>query len=329
MIQEAFDIICNDNSKTFICYHDPSGNFLFVSNSSKTILGFDPEELIGTNSYDYIHPKDQEYVEKVLHFPSLDGKIDAIGEYRFRKKNGDYIWFRTETKLLKDSNNIVIHILSISTDITELVSLKHELVKQKMLFDETGKMAKIGAWELELDPINLRWSKEIYDIYEVDYTYNPIYNDIMTFFPGEAREMLELAINNAKQGIPYDLVLPFITAKENKIWVRAMGKPYMELGKIIKLFGVFQDITKEVITRNKLNLMIDQLTNQKKQLENFNETLSQNIRTPFTKLNTLLNNYEMANDEAEKEKILSNLISLSKSLNEFLDKLVDSTTMLQ
>lgn len=329
MIQESFNIICNDNSKTFICYHDPSGKFLFVSNSSKNMLDFSPEELIGTNPYDYVHPKDQEYVEKVLHFPSLDGKIDAIGEYRFRKKNGDYIWLRTETKLLKDSNNAFIHILSISTDISELISLKQELFKQKMLFDEAGKMTKTGAWELELDPMKLTWSKEIHEIYEVDYAYNPIYNDIMAFFPGEAKEMLESAINIAKEGVPYDLTLPFITAKGNKIWVRAIGKPYMELGKIIKLYGVFQDITKEMINRNKLNLMIDQLTNQKKQLENFNETLSQNIRTPFANFNTLLNNYEASNDEAEKEKILNNLISLSKSLNEFLDKLVDSTTMLQ
>ena len=44
---------------------------------------------------------------------------------------------------------------------------------------------------------------------------------------------------------PYDIELELITAKGNKKWVRIIGSPAIENGKVVKLTGSFQDITEQ------------------------------------------------------------------------------------
>ncbi|KAI9145018.1 hypothetical protein BKA69DRAFT_1052600 [Paraphysoderma sedebokerense] len=48
--------------KSFISFHDfsPRATFLYVSPSVYDILGFKPEEMIGTSTYDYVWPPDWE-----------------------------------------------------------------------------------------------------------------------------------------------------------------------------------------------------------------------------------------------------------------------------
>lgn len=44
-------------------------------------------------------------------------------------------------------------------------------------------------------------------------------------------------------GEPYDLVIRFITANGNHLWVRTICRPQIEDGKAVKLMGIFQNIT--------------------------------------------------------------------------------------
>src|SRR5690606_29633067 len=44
-------------------------------------------------------------------------------------------------------------------------------------------------------------------------------------------------------GEPYDLELSFIRASGERIWVRTIGKPVMENGKVVRVTGNIMDIT--------------------------------------------------------------------------------------
>ncbi|EMK07736.1 PAS domain S-box protein [Leptospira kirschneri str. MMD1493] len=48
-----------ERSPELICFHDPNGVFLYVSPSVTSMLGYQPEELIGKNPYDYFNPLDK------------------------------------------------------------------------------------------------------------------------------------------------------------------------------------------------------------------------------------------------------------------------------
>src|SRR5512147_2785103 len=59
-----------ENSSDMISKHDSKGIFLYVSPACRTILGYEPEELIGTSVTPLIHPEDASQLIELLATPS-------------------------------------------------------------------------------------------------------------------------------------------------------------------------------------------------------------------------------------------------------------------
>ncbi len=329
MEKDDFKSLCLKYGGELICLHEAIGTYIEVSPSIEKIAGYTPQELVGKNPYDYFHDEDKEYIEKTGHLPSLRGKSDTVTVYRFRKKDGTFIWFESETIPLKDEEENITNVLTITKDITEVKSKLDFLYKEEVLWEETGRLAKLGAWELDLETMTPIWSKTTYDIHEVPYDQQPVLEEAINFYAEEARPVIEKLVQEAIEfGKPWDKQLPFITAKRNKIWVRTIGRPEIRLGKTIKLYGIFQDVTKEIETRNQQKELIDQLTSQKKQLQEFNQIVSHNLRSPISSLNTLLHFFDEADDDEEKEEIVDNIKQASNSLNALLEDLVEAVKII-
>ena len=133
--EEKFRFIA-ENTTDLITQHNTDGTFSYVSNSSKEIIGYNPEELIHGSPYDFIHPDDllimqnahQEIAEKLKTKPLT---------YRFRKKDGSYIWMESVTKVILKNKRQIIGMQSSSRDITEMIKaaeeMKLNLLKEKEL----------------------------------------------------------------------------------------------------------------------------------------------------------------------------------------------------
>ncbi len=166
--------------------------------------------------------------------------------------------------------------------------------------------------------------KITYDIYELDYSFKPDFDNSLSFFPTPAREKLQALQKEAiDRGISYDIILPFVTAKQNKRWVRLITRPEIRFGHVFKLYGVIQDVTRPREDQNRLQLMVQYLTQQKRQLENFNQIISHNFRGPIGNLSTLANYLENEKDPATKDEYISYIKESSNQLMEELNSLVD------
>jgi PAS domain S-box-containing protein len=125
-----------------------------------------------------------------------------------------------------------------------LKTLVQTLRKSEDLLKSIGRMAKVGGWELDLQTMGMIWTEETYRIHEIYPEVCPELDEAIEFYAPEARPVLQGAIKQAsEEGIPYDLELPFITAKGNRRWVRAMGNAERQDGKTTRLYGTFQDVT--------------------------------------------------------------------------------------
>jgi PAS domain S-box-containing protein len=107
-----------ENSSEVIQICDKSANILYVSPSVYSILGYSPEELVGTSDLSRISthgvPDYQRMFDNLISDP--DSTITI--QYSYKQKNGEEIWLEVAGKnLLKDSaiNGIVLNI----RDITE------------------------------------------------------------------------------------------------------------------------------------------------------------------------------------------------------------------
>ena len=143
--------------------------------------------------------------------------------------------------MIQGNNKIVSSFI----DVTERKLAVEALFKTTEQLEHIGKMARIGGWELDLATMQVNYSRETARIHEVDFPYvPPKLSQGNEYYPPEVWPDVQAAVQAAiEHGTAYDREWPFITAKGNRIWVRAQGFCVKENGKSIKLQGTFQDIT--------------------------------------------------------------------------------------
>ena len=126
---EAKFRLISENSKDIICIHYPNGKYKYVSPSSKIILGYDNEKLIGTNPLELVHPDDIDNLIKNRVKIKKEGSFTST--YRIRKKSGEYIWFESANQIIKDDAGNIIYSVSSSRDITERIKTSEILKKNE------------------------------------------------------------------------------------------------------------------------------------------------------------------------------------------------------
>lgn len=129
------------------------------------------------------------------------------------------------------------------------------LEKMSILFNESQRINKIGAWELDLSTGIAFWTDEVYKIHEVanDIIFDK--SKAIEFYHPDDRHIIINAIENTiNTGEPFDVQCRFITAKNNFKWVHSSGKAWVEEGNPTKLFGTFQDITERKESQEKLRI---------------------------------------------------------------------------
>jgi PAS domain S-box-containing protein len=117
---EKLNRLISTNSRDLISLWDNTGPEpirTFVSPSAKTILGFDPEELIGKPPYPFIHPQDAEMLKANAQPTTKQGRA-TFTEYRSLKKDGSYIWVEAFTEPFFDEQGNLIGFQTSARDIT-------------------------------------------------------------------------------------------------------------------------------------------------------------------------------------------------------------------
>lgn len=127
------------------------------------------------------------------------------------------------------------------------------LNKKEELLELTGHIAKVGGWEIDTHTFQGTWTDEVARIHGLDPGL-PVNVELgLSLYQGESRKRIEEAIKNAVESAQsYDLELEMVSAKGEHKWVRTIGVPVLENEKVIRVRGIFQDITARKITENSL-----------------------------------------------------------------------------
>ena len=126
-----------ENSSDAISLVDAEGQVLYANGSTANVLGYQPEELLGRNGLELLHPEDREYsvqtLKKLLADPLWPNRMQA----RVRQKDGQWRWVEsTATNLLDEPcvGAIVINFREIGTRRAEEEERQHlaeELARSK------------------------------------------------------------------------------------------------------------------------------------------------------------------------------------------------------
>lgn len=106
-----------ESTTDLISRHARDGTFLYASQAARHLLGYEPEELIGVSAYDLFHPADlADLLNKSPRVYYHDGFYQQT--YRFRAKEGHYVWFETTSRTRRDPHTgELIDVLCVSRDV--------------------------------------------------------------------------------------------------------------------------------------------------------------------------------------------------------------------
>ena len=115
-----------ENNKDGIALTDSNRLFIYLSPSIKVILGYEPEELIGTKATDLYHPDDQPGMRELVQSLLEKQKSFASNLLRIRHKNGEWRWIELiATNQLHEPS--IQAIVTNFRDVTERKKAENEL----------------------------------------------------------------------------------------------------------------------------------------------------------------------------------------------------------
>ncbi|MEI6610669.1 MAG: PAS domain S-box protein [Deltaproteobacteria bacterium] len=249
-----------DSAPLGIFRSTPAGKFIEVNHALAKMLGYDsPEAVIKKIS----NIAKQIYVRSEDRQPIVDKQLQLSGitqhHNHYRRADGTEFFANLYLKTIKDEAGRPLYLEGIVEDITERKQTEEALKRSQKLLAETERVGKVGGWEFNIDNGKQTWTDEIYNIHEVDLTYNPTIEDGIKFYTPNSIPIIEQAVKQTiENNEPFDLELEIITAKGNLRHVHVIGNPDLDHHRV---YGFFQDITerKQADEESRKNLQLLQM----------------------------------------------------------------------
>lgn len=280
---------------------------VYANEAFAQMTGYSPDELVGMLYRDLF---DSEMYPEGPDFLDQNAKSDKELSHReldLTKKDGST--FSVEINAVSIDYEGAFGWLLIIRDISERKHAQDNLTKILKLLNETQEVTKLGGWEFNVTSGKMSWTEEVYHLYGVGYEYDPnnIKEDIRFYSPEDA-PIIEAAFYRAvHEGIGYDLELKFIRSDARQIWVRTIGKPVLDDGRVVRVSGTIMDISE----RKQLEISLREALQKLKVLTGITRHDVINDLTAITLSLEIVTDVE---DEATKKKYLSRALEASKVL---------------
>lgn len=237
------------------------GSYTYFNQKWLTYTGLSPADSLQNGWVQAIHPDDRAHIAR-LSEQALANSQTCESECRLRRVDGNYRWMLGRAVPQCDEAGLVTHWLGTFTDIDDLKQTTQLLEKNLSMVRIAGKVAHLGGWTIDLPERTLTWSDENCVIHDVLPGYTPTLEEGINYFLPEHRaEVIRHVQACAEHGTPYEFVLPKLTAKGRRIWVRSTGEAVRDdAGNIIRLQGAFQDITEQKRAEDRMHALEAQLT---------------------------------------------------------------------
>ena len=89
-----------ENTNDLIWILDAQGNFTYASPSTQRILGYSPEDIMGMNAFDFVHPDDKETLSHRFNLRAESTVTAQATEHRFRHKEAYWCTLESISKNL-------------------------------------------------------------------------------------------------------------------------------------------------------------------------------------------------------------------------------------
>jgi signal transduction histidine kinase len=280
------------------------------------LLDYTPGEIECSNIYFYeqlLYHGDKKIFTKSTGERTANNSSTV--QIRILTKNNGYQWFENTSWRIEKGPSAKLYGAIVNIHPAKLAGL--ELEYKDLLFNETGKIAKLAVWEIDVNSMSLSLSEEGYDIFELNNQVKLTVEEMASFFEPPGRTQVTAAIENIiKYGKQFDLELPLRTARNRLAWIKLKALPIIDnYGKCVHIRGIFQDI--DYIKKNQAVLQesLDLANDQNKRLQNFAYIVSHNLRSHTGNLKFMVDLFKETAQQSERDEIFEHIHSISDNLN--------------
>ena len=227
-----------------VIVRDPAeSRVTFWNREAQAIYGYSREEALGRVTHELLAtvlPESREAVDD-----ALARERRWVGELRHTRKDGGVIVVSSRQALQRGADGRPIAIIELNSDITERKRVEEELAHVAGLLERTEEVSRTGGWEYDVATGELTWTDEVYRIYGVERTSDPTeVTEAIAAYDPESAPIVDAAFKRlVAAGVPYDLELGLIRADGQRVWVRTVGRPVIDDGRVVRVGGNISDVT--------------------------------------------------------------------------------------
>ncbi|MDB5084726.1 MAG: domain S-box protein [Bacilli bacterium] len=244
-VEQLYNLI-SENAQDIISCSAPDGTCVYVSPAVRTLLGYDPEEVLGQRVAASWHPDDLAELMKRT-FADVD-----MFSCRVRHKKGHYVWFETTFKNIRNENGDIQLVVGVGRDITERMQAEELLRQSQRRLALAQRIAHIGNWERNPVDDIIYWSDEMYRIFGLEpLTHMTLEQILNRIHPDDVKLCAQL-FTVAVLGNPYQVEYRIIRSNGEVRFVHSQCEGQLTEGQVVSIIGTTQDITERKLAEQAL-----------------------------------------------------------------------------
>jgi PAS domain S-box-containing protein len=243
----------------------------YFSTQWTNYTGVAESDLLGWRWMDALHPDDREATRQ-FWMESVAGRQVYDVEYRIRRSDGTYGWFKTRGTPIRDSEGRIVKWFGTCTDITDrkraeqtlrdqevelrqardLLEIKvmertKELRRNEAYLEEAQRLSHTGSWAWNVARReNVHWSQEHYRLFGLDpQTDSSSFETAIQRIHPEDRATFNNAVERAiRERSDFDVDFRTVLPDGSTKFVHSVGHPvFSASGELVEFVGTVMDVT--------------------------------------------------------------------------------------
>jgi two-component system cell cycle sensor histidine kinase/response regulator CckA len=251
--EELFRLI-SESAADLIAVVDMHGNRIYNSLSYSKVLGYSPEELSRSSSFEQIHPGDKERVKEAAEHARLTGTGLPM-EYRIRHKDGTWRTLESTASVIRNSRGEPDRLVIVNRDVTERKHAAEALRRSEASFRTVVEEAPYGIFRATLAGKFLMVNPALKTMLGYESQEDLLQTNLATDIyrhPAEHQNIRELVLRNQHFK---DVEVEWRRKEGTFVAIRCSGWPVKdENGTIAYIEVIAEDVTERRVLERQLRM---------------------------------------------------------------------------